>query len=310
MIAYCAAYSDDGYQLASAQPRKSGFNPIGRGRDRRTWRIQRLLQGAARQAWSDRQRISGRALTNLRCGAVSAQRHVARSKRELPGIRPGPARKLARERCSRREGRRPRSTTYMRRHRAGCGGDAAGGDLAKAAPLAARPGRQASATGGVFEARLAGLGGADDGASSAATQRIKLNTYIAETGVNSNPRGPIGVVTVAGDHHRRQSIRTGTSRRRRHCRGDRARTARRGRLKALVVRVDSPGGSVMASERIRQAILAAKAKRFRWSCRWAMSPHRAAIGSRPRAIHLCRALDDHRIDRRVRRPAELPRESD
>ncbi|MCV5163982.1 signal peptide peptidase SppA, partial [Escherichia coli] len=29
-------------------------------------------------------------------------------------------------------------------------------------------------------------------------------------------------------------------------------------LKALVVRVDSPGGSVLASERIRQAILQAK----------------------------------------------------
>ena len=33
-------------------------------------------------------------------------------------------------------------------------------------------------------------------------------------------------------------------------------------LKALVVRVDSPGGSVMASERIRQALLAAKAKKI------------------------------------------------
>ncbi|MFX8235146.1 S49 family peptidase, partial [Acinetobacter baumannii] len=31
-------------------------------------------------------------------------------------------------------------------------------------------------------------------------------------------------------------------------------------LKALVVRIDSPGGSALASERIRQAILTAKAK--------------------------------------------------
>jgi protease-4 len=33
-------------------------------------------------------------------------------------------------------------------------------------------------------------------------------------------------------------------------------------LKALVVRVDSPGGSVMASEKIRLAIDAAKAKKI------------------------------------------------
>jgi len=34
----------------------------------------------------------------------------------------------------------------------------------------------------------------------------------------------------------------------------------RGNLKALVVRIDSPGGSALASERIRQALLSAKAK--------------------------------------------------
>ena len=33
-------------------------------------------------------------------------------------------------------------------------------------------------------------------------------------------------------------------------------------IKALVVRVDSPGGSVLASERIRQALLEAKAKKI------------------------------------------------
>ena len=33
-------------------------------------------------------------------------------------------------------------------------------------------------------------------------------------------------------------------------------------LKALVVRVDSPGGSVLASERIRQAILEAKRRKL------------------------------------------------
>ena len=42
---------------------------------------------------------------------------------------------------------------------------------------------------------------------------------------------------------------------------DRGRHPRQG-IKALVVRVDSPGGSVLASERIRQALLEAKAKKI------------------------------------------------
>ena len=49
-----------------------------------------------------------------------------------------------------------------------------------------------------------------------------------------------------------------------------------------------------------------KRKKFRSSCRWAVSPLRAAIGSRPRRLHLRRALDDHRVDRGVRGAAELP----
>ena len=78
-------------------------------------------------------------------------------------------------------------------------------------------------------------------------------------------------------------------------------------IKALVVRVDSPGGSVLASERIRQALLDAKAQQ---------DPDRRVDGQRrrlrrllgldPGRFHLRRALDHHRLDRRVRRAAELP----
>ena len=53
-------------------------------------------------------------------------------------------------------------------------------------------------------------------------------------------------------------------------------------IKALVVRVDSPGGSVLASERIRQACSTPRRTRSRSSCRWAASPPPAATGSRPR----------------------------
>ena len=73
-------------------------------------------------------------------------------------------------------------------------------------------------------------------------------------------------------------------------------------LKALVVRVDSPGGSALASERIRQALLAAKAKKI---------PVVVSMGNVAasggywvvdlRRLCLRRAFDHHRFDRRVRR---------
>src|SRR4029077_12349385 len=72
------------------------------------------------------------------------------------------------------------------------------------------------------------------------------------------PKGPIGVVTVAGTI---VDGRAGPGR----AGGDTiAKEIEAGvheeGIKALVVRVDSPGGSVLASERIRQALLDAKAK--------------------------------------------------
>ena len=62
-----------------------------RGAGYRARRLEPLFQGPARQARRDRQRLSRR---HLQIGgrAVHAQRHVARSARELPGARPGGAR--------------------------------------------------------------------------------------------------------------------------------------------------------------------------------------------------------------------------
>src|SRR4051812_34333706 len=132
---------------------------------------------------------------------------------------------------------------------------AAGGDMAKAAlaaDLVDRIGDQQ-----LFEARLAQLGG-EDQSEPGGYSRIKLGSYIADK-ISKTPKGPIGVVTVAGtivdgraglgtaggDTIAKQ-IETGV-----HEKG----------IKALVVRVDSPGGSVLASERIRQALLDAKANK-------------------------------------------------
>jgi protease-4 len=130
---------------------------------------------------------------------------------------------------------------------------AAGGDLAKAAldnGLVDRIGSRRE-----FEDRLAQLGGKGD-KNDPAYARISLGSYVSDV-VDENPKGPIGVVTIAGD------IVDGTA-------GPGSAggetiakeidTGIKDGIKALVVRVDSPGGSVLASERIRQAELDAKSK--------------------------------------------------
>ncbi|WP_300975452.1 signal peptide peptidase SppA [Sphingomonas sp. LHG3406-1] len=109
-----------------------------------------------------------------------------------------------------------------------------------------------------FQARLAELGGADD-RSPAGFKRIRLDRYIAaEVRPAMKEGGPIGVVTVAGNIvDGRAPLGTAG--------GDSiAESIEKGlrdeRIKALVVRIDSPGGSALASERIRQALLAARKK--------------------------------------------------
>ena len=102
------------------------------------------------------------------------------------------------------------------------------------------------------------------GASSAARttpRRATRRSSLAPTSTTASmtdEAGSIGVVTVAG------TIVDGKARP-----GPRAATASptlidqavaEGGIEALVVRVDSPGGSVLASERIRQALLDAKAE--------------------------------------------------
>jgi len=131
---------------------------------------------------------------------------------------------------------------------------AAGGDMAKAAVAAGlvdRIGDQQA-----FEARLAKLGGESD-KDPAGYSRIKLASYVADK-VERNPRGPIGVVTIAGLIVDGKAGLGSAG-------GDTIATEIEDGLdkgvKALVVRIDSPGGSVLASERIRQALLEAKAQK-------------------------------------------------
>ena len=127
---------------------------------------------------------------------------------------------------------------------------AAGGDMAQAALAAGLVDKIGERR--AFEERLAELGGSGDGDDP--FKRIALPAFIRDVGAGSGA-GPIGVVTVAGtivDGEAGPGTAGGDTI------ADEIAEAIDHGVKALVVRVDSPGGSVMASERIRQALIAAK----------------------------------------------------
>ena len=133
---------------------------------------------------------------------------------------------------------------------------AAGGDMAKAAlagGLIDRIGTRRQ-----FEDRLADLGGKDGGKNGVGFARIKLSSYVSDV-VEKNPKGPIGIVTIAGmivDGKAGPGTAGGDTI------ANEIEDGIHEGIKALVVRVDSPGGSVLASERIRQALLEAKSKKI------------------------------------------------
>ena len=130
--------------------------------------------------------------------------------------------------------------------------EAAQGDLSRAALASGLVDKLADRQ--AFQRRLAELGGGD-GAAPHGYKRIELDAYIADR-VEEPGSGSVGVVTVAGmivDGKASAGTAGGDSIAEAIEKGLREQD-----LKALIVRVDSPGGSVLASERIRQAILEAK----------------------------------------------------
>lgn len=134
---------------------------------------------------------------------------------------------------------------------------AAGGDIA-----------QANLRGGIvdklgdrlaFGKRVAELAGEDKGKAAGSFRTIKYASWLA---ANPTPTSgdAIGVITVAGtivDGEAKPGTAGGDTIAKLLLDGLATKN-----LKALVVRVDSPGGSVLASERIRQAILQAKAAKL------------------------------------------------
>lgn len=145
---------------------------------------------------------------------------------------------------------------------------------AKLAPYIAAPGTLVAASGGsmsqaaldaglvdrigdrtAFNARIAAIAGAAGGDRLHDYRTIPLDRWAAAHPEKSSGT-PIGVLTVAGeivDGEAPAGVAGGTT-----ISNLLLEELARKRIKALVVRVDSPGGSVTAAERIRSAILQAK----------------------------------------------------
>ncbi|MGJ3647455.1 signal peptide peptidase SppA [Sphingomonas sp. GlSt437] len=108
-----------------------------------------------------------------------------------------------------------------------------------------------------FNKRVAELAGQVSGKAEGTFNTIKFDDYIAANPLPTSGDA-IGVLTVAGDIVD-GSAGPGTAAGETVTKAMLNGLAKKD-LKALVVRIDSPGGSALASERIRQAILAAKAQ--------------------------------------------------
>ena len=132
---------------------------------------------------------------------------------------------------------------------------AAGGDMARAALRAGLVDRIGDRT--QFGSRMAELAGTDEEDVPGSYRAVHYNSWIDDHPA-SDSGGEIAVLTVAGeivDGNAPAGTAGGDTIARNLERG-----LERGNIKALVVRVDSPGGSVTGSERIRRAILGARAR--------------------------------------------------
>ena len=177
---------------------------------------------------------------------------------------------------------------------------AAGGDMAKAAlagGLVDRIGDQQA-----FEARLAQLGG-ESRSEPGGYNRIKLASYIADK-VEQAPKGPIGVVTIAGmivdgkagpgtagGDTIANAIEDGS----RQGHQGAGRAGRQPRRLGPRLGAHPPGAARGQGAQDPDRRLDGQRRRLG-----------RLLGRDAGRLHLRRAVDDHRVDRGVRRAAELP----
>jgi protease-4 len=246
VVAYATAYTDDSYQLA-AHASEIWLNPLGGvvvagpggsnlyfkglldklGVTANVYRVgtyKAAVEPVTRNDMSPEAREASQALAGSLWETWQQDVARARPKAQIAAYAAAPAQRLA----------------------------AAEGDMAKAALNAGLVDKLGDRF--AFEKEMARLAGEDD---KEAFARTSLKAW-TEANPASESGGEIGILTVAG------TILDGTAGPG-TAGGDTIAEAlerglRDGNLKALVVRIDSPGGSVTGSERIRQAVLEAKAQ--------------------------------------------------
>jgi len=247
VVAYATGYADDSYQLA-AHADEIWLDPLGAvlltGPGRPNLYYAGLLQrlgitahvfrvGAFKSAvepytrndMSPEARAAGQALANTVWELWQADVQRARPRAQVAAWAANPQRFI----------------------------DAAGGDMARAsldAGMVDRIGDRAA-----FGRRMAELVGSEDERVPGRYDAVHYEAWADEHDVTAQG-GEIGILTVAGtivDGHAGPGTAGGDT-----IAVALERGLERGNLKALVVRVDSPGGSVLASERIRRALLMAK----------------------------------------------------
>lgn len=131
---------------------------------------------------------------------------------------------------------------------------AAGGDLAKAALNAGLVDKLGDRT--AFGTRVAKLAGVDEDDLPGSFKEIDYDAYAAAYPIKDD--GKIGVITVAGEIVDGEAD-PGSAGGKTIAKLIHDALSEKD-LKAIVLRVDSPGGSVLASEQIRSALMDAKAK--------------------------------------------------
>jgi protease-4 len=246
VIAYATAYTDDSYQLA-AHASEIWLNPMGGvlvagpggsnlyykglldklGVTANVYRVgtyKAAVEPFTRTDMSPEAREAMQALAASLWETWQQDVRQARPKAQVAAYAAAPAQRLA----------------------------AADGDMAKAALNAGLVDKIGDRFG--FEKHMAKLAGEDEEDGFA---RTSLKAW-TEANPAGDAAGEIGILTVAGTIMDGEAG-AGTAG------GDTIAEAletglRDGNLKALVVRIDSPGGSATASERIRQAVLEARAQ--------------------------------------------------
>jgi protease-4 len=249
VVAYATGYGDDGYQLA-AHADEIWLDPLGGvviagpgsthlyyagllqrlGVTANVYRVgafKSAVEPFTRNDMSPEARENAQALANALWGSWQQDVHQARPRAQIAAYVANTAGFI----------------------------NAAGGDLAQAAlraGLVDRIGDRAQ-----FGRRMAELAGAGDDGVPGSYRAVHYDAWIHDHPA-SDSGGRIAVLTVAGDivDGRAPAGTAGSETIARNL----ERGLERGDIKALVVRVDSPGGSVTASERIRRAILGARAR--------------------------------------------------